>query len=236
MAKIGGLDIPDALLDAWNSIFQFGSAATEDVIQSRITPASRYRTVSLEHRSLISLWAPLFDSFDLGRRNAWHSYWGGWPGSGFSAFIEVNAPRYASGQDLLLDPPATNLLYNGNFSAGALGWDVYLAIVSGGRANFSASEPLSFIHTANPYKVLAPGGITYRFSAYVGPGTGSVYIGIQSPENPFPEFCQDVPAGYGLVEFDFTPAATPDGLEALVVGGSGGAFDGWVDSFSPIAL
>lgn len=79
--------------------------------------------------SLFLLWQELWSGFLAGRRDAWQAYWAtlpfgahsgenGWPGSGYSAFVYVNAPRYAAGLSLLLDPPTIygpELLASPNF-------------------------------------------------------------------------------------------------------------------------
>lgn len=136
MVKIFGVDIPDGYKQAYFKVLQFANIAAADQVNLRNGPKSRFRLPSLKNRSLIVLWAPLFDSFTITRRNAWHAYWGGWPGSGFSAFIEINAPRYRAGLSLLYDPPGglgNEILSNPSFASSADGWDLTGFEYGGGK-------------------------------------------------------------------------------------------------------
>lgn len=98
-------NIPPGLENAFNAIVQFDSAIEQSKLNNhRISPARRlYYRVS--DRSLLKLWAPLYNGFDETRRASWDVYWGSWPGSGFSAFVQVNAPLYRAGLPLMYDPP-----------------------------------------------------------------------------------------------------------------------------------
>lgn len=125
MAKLFGLDIPDGLETAFSKVIAL--KPNLNVLGASLTlpkqnHARRKRTAN---RSLILLWAPLFDSLTSSQRLAWEAYWGSWPGSGFSAFIQVNAPLYKAGLSLLLDPPNANLVLNGNFNGNANGWTLF---------------------------------------------------------------------------------------------------------------
>lgn len=113
--KIEGLNIIAGLEEAFWKIFQPQNAETQNVLLSRITPASTKKKSALALRSLFVLWESLWDSFTQTRKDAWQTYWStlpfgdhsglhGWPGSGYSAFVYVNAPRYKLGLPLLLDP------------------------------------------------------------------------------------------------------------------------------------
>jgi hypothetical protein len=85
-------------------------------------------------RSLFVKFKYLWEVFDVERRARWTAYWGTlpfsshsglgqWPGSGYSAFVYVNAPRYKNEQDLLIDPPGyLNLCVNGDLHLGVEGW------------------------------------------------------------------------------------------------------------------
>lgn len=134
MAKIFGIDIPSGLEEAYFKILQFANSITQDVVQQKGTIPTRTRKYAWKTQSLFLLWQDLYGGFDSTRKNAWTAYWitlpfsdhgggNGWPGSGYSAFIYVNAPRYANGDDLLLDPPAGNLIVNGYFTDGLNNWN-----------------------------------------------------------------------------------------------------------------
>jgi hypothetical protein len=116
MAKILGLDIPAGLEDAYFKIVQFANGSTQNQINFKNTMLSRQKISNLANRSLFVLWQDLYNGFTQLRKTAWNEYWatlpfgslGGpdyWPGSGYSAFVYLNAPRYRAGEDLLLDPP-----------------------------------------------------------------------------------------------------------------------------------
>lgn len=137
MAKILGLDIPSGLEDL------FQKALTSRVLGGVLSLMRHRPGVSQQTKyiitgySLFQKWEYIWDEFLPLRREAWQNYWAslpfgshegenGWPGSGYSAFIYVNAPRYQSGLDLLLDPPnvlGTELIPNANFPLNLTGWD-----------------------------------------------------------------------------------------------------------------
>lgn len=123
MAKLFGLDIPDGLEQLFAAVLQLKPNGDVNGVGLTLPKQNFERARRTANRSLIILWQPLFDSFDLDRRNAWHAYWGGWPGSGFSAFIQINAPLYKAGLDLLLDPPSANIVANGSFTPDNVPWD-----------------------------------------------------------------------------------------------------------------
>lgn len=136
MAKFFGLDIPSGLEDAFNAIVSVVEGNSALNFKHRPSGKSIVRRSGLAAQSLFVLWQSLYDGFDSTRKGKWTDYWGtlpfgphsgsnGWPGSGFSAFVYVNAPRYKAGEDLLLDPPAgygPELITNGGFDGNADGW------------------------------------------------------------------------------------------------------------------
>jgi hypothetical protein len=153
MAKIFGLDIPAGLEDLFWNILQFGDNITQDKLILKTARPTRQKQNTWNIQSLFVLWQDLYNGLSFARRSAWTNYWvtlpygshsgaGGWPGSGFSAFVYVNAPRYKTGLDLLLDPPGSDeLIYNGNFTLFDSGWLVNYGSVdfSGQNAVFSSS-------------------------------------------------------------------------------------------------
>ncbi len=130
MVRILGIDIPPGLLDAWTKIFQFTDNTTQDNFIIKSAVPTRQKKTAWNIRSLFVRWQSLYDGFDTSRKASWTSYWGilpfgthsgagGWPGSGYSAFVYVNAPRYKAGLDLLLDPPILFRNWpNGDFHLG----------------------------------------------------------------------------------------------------------------------
>lgn len=131
------LDIPVGLEDLWNKIFRPIDVEITNFLSSQIPVKRKSGYMALVLRSFFVMWQSLYNSFSVGRRASWNAYWltlpfgshsgtNGWPGSGFSAFIYANAPRYKLGLDLLLDPPGgfgDELLVNGNFTGNDIGWD-----------------------------------------------------------------------------------------------------------------
>ena len=133
MTTISGFDIPAGLEDLWNKIFQFGDNTTQTKLNLKNTCAVRTAKQRRNSVSLFVKWQVTYDTLTLGQKLAWTSYWGtlpfgshvgksGWPGSGFSAFVYVNAPRFKKGLALLLDPPNPNLLKDFYFTEGEKYW------------------------------------------------------------------------------------------------------------------
>ena len=133
MATIFGLDVPPGLVDAFNYLFVQNEGATTLAFRQRPSPGDSVKRSNTRGRSLFLRWQGLWNSFDETRRVAWQNYWGTlpfgshsganfWPGSGYSAFVYVNAPRYQQGLDPLLDPPSGELLLNGDLNGNADHW------------------------------------------------------------------------------------------------------------------
>lgn len=133
--KIDGLDIPLGLEQLFYNIFR-PLDFTIDTTLATNKPRASYRQKSvLNAQSLFVRWQGLYNGFDSSRKMLWTAYWetlpfglhtggNGWPGSGFSAFVYVNAPRFKASEDLLLDPPSSfpELIVNGDFNGNATGW------------------------------------------------------------------------------------------------------------------
>lgn len=118
MPKITGLDIPPGLITQYQSVLTLAFYDANATIKKRKYPVSYAKRISFANGSLFVKWQNLWGSFLAPRKLSWTDYWetlpfgahsgtGGWPGSGYSAFIYVNAPRYMAGLELLLDPPTT---------------------------------------------------------------------------------------------------------------------------------
>lgn len=136
--RVDDLDIPAGLEESYFKVVQFGSASAQNVILLRRSPPARSRRWTISERSLFVRFQSLWALFDSARRTRWQVYWAtlpfgdhggadGYPGSGYSGFIYVNAPRYASDLALLLDPPdypppSTELFTNGSMFSNLNGW------------------------------------------------------------------------------------------------------------------
>ena len=118
--------------------------------------ASRPKKSKLALQSLFVLWESLYNSFDNSRRLRWTNYWitlpfsshlglHGYPGSGYSGFVYLNAPRYKLGLDLMLDPPTPfiELILNGDFSMGSTNWTFSAVSFVSNEARFSNHGTLS---------------------------------------------------------------------------------------------
>lgn len=136
MARITDLDIPSGLEDLYNYVLSVLFDATAAGFKKRPSAGDAKKRAIRRGQSLFLLWQSLYDGFDGTRKGKWTTYWGtlpfgghtgagGWPGSGYSAFVYVNAPRYKNGEDLLLDPPGgygPELILNGDFAGNADNW------------------------------------------------------------------------------------------------------------------
>ena len=156
MAKIFGLDIPTGLEDLYYEIIMPLLTGTTGNIGTQGPQLSRAQKSNLVFRSLFVLWAPIYNALSSSRHAAWTAYWqtlpyglhsgaGGWPGSGFSAFVKVNTPRYHAHLSLLLDPPMFDggLVLNPQFINDLDHWEVSMPdriIVADQQLNFLADD------------------------------------------------------------------------------------------------
>lgn len=134
MALFDGLDIPPELETLFNALLSLGNNSSSLGKRPVVSSGDTLKKRVLNNRSLFILWKSLYDGFDSTRKGAWQLYWAtlpfgshsgsnGWPGSGYSAFVYVNAPIYKVGGDLQLDPPTINIVVNGGFSPTPDPWD-----------------------------------------------------------------------------------------------------------------
>jgi len=114
--QVPDLSIPPGLEEAYFKVVQFGSAVGQNVILLRRSSPARSRFWTVGMRSLFVRFKSLWASFNNLRRSRWTVFWtslpfgshaglNGYPGSGYSAFIYLNAPRYQRNLSILLDPP-----------------------------------------------------------------------------------------------------------------------------------
>lgn len=127
MVKFEELDIISGLEEAFFRIWQLNDKATALAMYAKKTSPARKNFSRVGSRSYFVQLQSLYNSFTSLRRSAWDAYWNtlpfgshaganGYPGSGYSAFIYINAPLWKAGDDLILDPPlVTNMLINGTF-------------------------------------------------------------------------------------------------------------------------
>jgi len=216
--KLPDVSVPPGLVDAWNKVLRFFVSDTITTVIVKVPP-TRNKNGRLRKISLFNLWKPLWATFGSAQRTAWQNYWGTlpfgshagadfYPGSGYSAFVYVNAPRYKAGLDLLLWPESNNLVFNPAFASAHDGWTFTNGSFVGSRAVF---VPLSactlFAHeTPPPSGVLSAGN--YSLSLFVGPGAGKVRYGLISESFDFPGHNAIANGGDGLTGFDFS---LPDG-------------------------
>lgn len=218
------IDIPPGLEEAYYNIVRIlGGVNPDTIIKKKGSPAKKnYSEVG--SRSLFVRWESLWATFDTNRLASWTSYWytlpfgdhsgfGGWPGSGFSAFIYVNAPRYQLGLDPLLDPPVGNLISNPSFGSGGFGWFPLsgTSLVSPWASFLSTSEGLQ-----NTIPFALSSSKTYRFSAFVETfDSGPMSFNVLFAEGDYPGFAFEVfSSPEGLVSFEFSPSS--DVAEAIV--------------------
>lgn len=145
MAKLVGWSVPEYLIPAWQRLGKITLGIDSDTLRLNYPTLSYGKKKQLKDYSLFVLWEPLWATFDSTRRIAWQTFWGGWPGSGYSSFVQINAPRYKAGLDLLLDPPSLGpeILLNGTFSAGLLHWNTINCLLEGGEVLIGQEASLS---------------------------------------------------------------------------------------------
>lgn len=147
MAKLIDFDLPIGFETSFFKALTLKIRAGVSSVMRRKPSVSFSTSHVITGRSLFLLWEDLWGTFSPSRRSAWALHWatlpfgshigaGGWPGSGYSAFVFVNAPRFKLGLDLLLDPPAglgPELVTNPDFASNANGWTLDRAFWSAGN-------------------------------------------------------------------------------------------------------
>lgn len=185
MPKIVGLDIPPGLITQYQSVLTLAFYNANPTIKKRKYPVSYAQRISFSNGSLFVKWQNLWGSFLAPRKLSWTNYWetlpfgthsgtNGWPGSGYSAFIYVNAPRYMAGLELLLDPPSAlgpELVIDGNFTNGLddwiNDWGSPQITFADGAVVFEAlfNNGLIFLYQEGSLIIEAPGFSTFRITA-----------------------------------------------------------------------
>ncbi len=218
MAKVPSLDIPSGLEEAYFKIVQFGSNLTQDTILLKRSSPARKNYYKVGNHSLFVLWQDLYNGLSSARHIAWTAYWGTlpfgdhsglsqYPGSGYSAFIYANAPRYQLGLDPLLDPPAfPELLYNPNFLTALGHWSLDDGATLTDKLDFSGSDGFGAGLSTEELYELVDGG-TYRLIIDVGSGSGKISACIYNAEEGLDSIIEDsvihVDGGAGVSYIDF---------------------------------
>lgn len=239
MVKIFGLDIPSGLEDLFFKIFQFGNNTTQTTIVGRTGFVTRAKKISWNTRSLFVRWASLYDGLTGGRHNAWTAYWislpfsshlgaGGWPGSGFSAFVYVNAPRLKAGLDLLLDPPTGVVLYEEFFDSGVGTWELTNVTFGSSHANFSPVGGYAQLNTPNGELPDLQQGDTIRFSGYISAGSGTLVVFLEGTHGPIEPLFDVFPGGYGFFQLEAVMITTYRDVGIVIFTEHG--FGGYIDT------
>lgn len=115
MAKVLGINIPDEFLTLWQKALHFLSDSTQTNVAANQAVKNKKNWIKQILNSYLPIFQPVYDGLPQYYRDAWTLYWtnlpfgphsgaGGWPGSGFSAFVFLNAPRQKAGLPLILYP------------------------------------------------------------------------------------------------------------------------------------
>lgn len=244
------IDIPPGLESAYYAVVRAMSGLNADAIGVQAYVAQKRSYKGFAQQSYFVLFNGVYDALSDARKIAWTSYWltlpfgthagaNGYPGSGFSAFIYVNAPRYKSGLDFLLDPPTTtNLWPNGDFHLGATGWNINSAFdISSGKLNcVSGQGGGDALITDTSYDADLVVGHTYRFEFDFSISAGVVDYYFYNHENA--EFLTSGTLAHttGHISFDFTLGAfdREDGWTPFIEIDNNAV--GWLSNFSLIEL
>lgn len=161
--KISGLDILPGLEEAYFKVVQFGSDVLQDTLLRRIPPPARGRRYLYRDRSYFITFEPIYDALSATVKGHWTTYWGtlpfgdhsgagNWPGSGYSAFVWLNAPRYKRGLPLILDPYPPSFTFNSvNTSPAGRLWAVdFMASENVLLAPYRDATARKFVAVGNP--------------------------------------------------------------------------------------
>lgn len=138
MAKIFGLEIPDGLENLFARVLQLKPNGEVNGIGLTLPKTTYRKNTVLRGQSLFVGLESYWDSLNGTQKSGWTDYWesldfsshsgaGGWPGSGYSAFVYFNAPRVRDGLDIQLDPPAAlgpDIIVNGGFDGTGYPWEL----------------------------------------------------------------------------------------------------------------
>lgn len=222
---IDGLSIPPGLEQLFYNIFR-PLDFTIDTTLATNKPRVSYRQKSaLNAQSLFVRWQGLYNGFDSSRKMAWATYWetlpfgthsggNGWPGSGFSAFVYVNAPRYKASEDLLLDPPSSfpELIVNGDFNGNTDDWTLYLFTYVSNDIELSSVADFGTASTNVLFDLVDVG--TYQIQCDVSISSGTLYLELIDTDTAFVVYTRTLTSvDNGHFSDTFSPSADFDNVE-----------------------
>lgn len=167
------IDIPAGLEDAYHRVVSFLGGNNPDTIILRRQSPAKQNFYLYSDRSLFVKWKSIWRDLTVEQKSSWADFWeslpfsphsgqNGWPGSGYSAFVYINAPRYKANLDLLLDPPVSNLIFNGDFSLGADGWEYSDWTIHDGYAEVISAPFTNFLQTDAGHEFILPADADVR--------------------------------------------------------------------------
>ena len=114
--KAPNINVPPGLEEAFAGVVALlGGNNPNTIISTKPSPEKKnFKRVA--DRSLFRLWQISYNDLTPTMKQLWTDYWitlpfgthagnNGYPGSGYSAFVHINAPRYQAGLPPLLTPP-----------------------------------------------------------------------------------------------------------------------------------
>lgn len=116
MAWYDTLDIPSGLEELFAKVLQLKPNIGVTGIGLTLPQQTKTKAKVTGSRSPFVRWQSLWQALNGTYKINWRFYWkilahqnrpnaGGWPGSGFSGYVFINAPRYKAGQTFLDDAP-----------------------------------------------------------------------------------------------------------------------------------
>lgn len=118
MARVTQLKVPQGYLNLYTQVFNFSNSTQAIASKPGRAPYPPAYRAELRARAPALLLKDSWNSLTEEQKSAWHFYWGGWPGSGYSSFLQINTVRFINEEDLYLDPPENfgdEILVNHNF-------------------------------------------------------------------------------------------------------------------------
>lgn len=231
MVKVTGLSVPDPLLTAYFRTMTSKTSFGVDNVGLKLPGQNWTRARRTSARSLFLIFQSTWDTFLSTRRDAWQAYWislghsfeltpAGWPGSGYSAFVEVNAPRYKLGEDLLLDPPGLgdDIIINGNFATDTDWFYYFPGEIVDGHFHFLQGDS-AYDQLVQSYDSL-PLAARYRLELdLIAPGTdGNINLAIITDDEDDDIEAEIDPSATGHVGCDIsTSVAVGTLLEEIVI-------------------
>jgi len=249
MAKITGLSIPSGLEDFFKQVV--GVKPYDALFRATLKlPAQNYfKALKTAERSLFRKFQFYYDQLDDTEKSRWQDYWGtlpfgshagarGWPGSGYSAFVYINAQKLRANLPMLYYAPGElELCFNGSFTGNANGWTLTNGCTYGSnRLNFPGPvfpyTPANALTTKDRIRCLNAGRVRVAFD--LG-GTGKLGLAFYAGDS----FTISTEPGSGHYSYDFTEFARLNSTQCFFrqVGSPVSLyFTGWLDNVSIKAI